>query len=130
MEGHLHRVPITNDCEIQSTVFGPESFTPDNKPLVGPDPSLNGFFHACGFSSSGMMLGGGTGNQIAIWLDEGCPTLDMFGMDISRFTPSSVINDKFVRDKVSEGYAKKYAVTFPFDEPLAGRNFKKSGLHD
>lgn len=62
MEGHLHRVPISNECEIQSTVFCPESFTPDNKPLVGPDPSLNGFFHACGFSSSGMMLGGGVGN--------------------------------------------------------------------
>lgn len=111
-------------------MFGPESFTPDNKPLVGPDPSLNGFFHACGFSSSGMMLGGGVGNQIAIWLDEGSPKLDMFAHDITRFTPSSVLNDKFIRDKVSEGYANKYKIAFPHDEPLAGRNFKKSGLHD
>jgi len=42
---------------------------------------------------------------VAIWLDEGSPKLDMFGMDITRFTPSSVTNDKFVRDKVSEGYS-------------------------
>ena len=33
------------------------------QPLLGEDPRVRGFFHGCGFNSSGMMLGGGCGYQ-------------------------------------------------------------------
>ena len=35
MEGALQRVPAIADVGVQSTVCGPESFTPDHKPLLG-----------------------------------------------------------------------------------------------
>jgi hypothetical protein len=54
----------------------------------------------------------------------------MFAHDITRFSKSSVANDKWVTDKVSEGYSKKYRINFPHDESLAGRSHKKSGIHD
>ncbi len=49
---------------------------------MGPDPDVRGYYHCCGFNSSGIMLGGGCGNQIAKWIVNGQPDLDMFGFDI------------------------------------------------
>lgn len=51
LEGHIKRCPLIAETGIQSTVCGPESFTPDHKALIGPDPNVNGFFYAAGFNS-------------------------------------------------------------------------------
>ena len=37
-EGALNRVPCLEKIGIKSNVCGPESFTPDHKPLLGEDP--------------------------------------------------------------------------------------------
>ena len=60
LAGHMQRCPVIEETGIKSTVCGPESFTPDHKPLMGPHPGVRGFYHACGFNSMGMMLGGGS----------------------------------------------------------------------
>lgn len=80
--GAVHRVPILERIGIKSTVCGPESFTPDHKPVLGEDPFVRGFFHGCGFNSAGMMLGGGCGRELARWIVHGRPQLDMYGYDI------------------------------------------------
>ena len=36
LDGHLQRCPSIESVGIKSTICGPESFTPDHKPLVGP----------------------------------------------------------------------------------------------
>ena len=56
--GHIQRCPAIEHTGIQSTVCGPESFTPDHKPLVGPQPGVRGLWQSCGFNSMGMMLSG------------------------------------------------------------------------
>ena len=38
LEAHINRVPAVGEVGIQSTVCGPESFTPDHKPLMGECP--------------------------------------------------------------------------------------------
>jgi glycine/D-amino acid oxidase-like deaminating enzyme len=35
IEGAVRRVPAIGEAGVQSTVCGPESFTPDHKPLLG-----------------------------------------------------------------------------------------------
>lgn len=35
IKGSVNRVPIIEETGIKSTVCGPESFTPDHKPLLG-----------------------------------------------------------------------------------------------
>ncbi len=92
MTGHIQRCPAIEATGIQSTVCGPESFTPDHKPLVGPQPGVRGFWQArsrpisvpslpssgrsrrvggarvrqaCGFNSMGMMMSGGIGQELA-----------------------------------------------------------------
>lgn len=36
--------PIMNEIGLKSHICGPESFTPDHKPLLGEDPRLGGTY--------------------------------------------------------------------------------------
>ncbi|XP_053775003.1 sarcosine dehydrogenase, mitochondrial isoform X6 [Desmodus rotundus] len=130
IEGAINRVPVLAKTGVKSTVCGPESFTPDHKPLMGEAPELRGFFLGCGFNSAGMMLGGGCGQELAHWIVHGRPEKDMYGYDIRRFHHSLTDHRRWVRERSHESYAKNYSVVFPHDEPLAGRNMRRDPLHE
>uniref|UniRef100_A0A673XPB7 Sarcosine dehydrogenase n=1 Tax=Salmo trutta TaxID=8032 RepID=A0A673XPB7_SALTR len=106
-----------------------QSFTADHKPLMGEAPEVRGFFLGCGFNSAGMMLGGGCGRELAHWIIHGRPEKDMYGYDIRRFHHSLTDNNKWIRERSHESYAKNYSVVFPFDEPLASRNMRTDPFH-
>uniref|UniRef100_A0A8C8DZB8 Sarcosine dehydrogenase, mitochondrial n=1 Tax=Oryzias sinensis TaxID=183150 RepID=A0A8C8DZB8_9TELE len=129
IEGAINRVPVLEQTGIKSTVCGPESFTADHKPLMGEAPEVRGFFLGCGFNSAGMMLGGGCGRELAHWIIYGRPERDMYGYDIRRFHHSLTDNNRWIRERSHESYAKNYSVVFPFDEPLASRNMRKDPFH-
>ena len=57
----MDRFPALDDVGIRQFFCGPESFTPDNGPLLGEVPELRGFFAACGLNSLGILLSGGVG---------------------------------------------------------------------
>lgn len=128
LEGHIKRVPSLENTGIAHTVCGPESFTPDHKALVGPT-KVDGFWLSCGYNSAGIMLSGGCGQQLAEWIVNGSPSLDMFGYDPNRM-PSGEKPRKWLRDRSHEAYAKNYAVVFPHDQPLAGRQLKKGPFYN
>ncbi|XP_037949767.1 sarcosine dehydrogenase, mitochondrial [Teleopsis dalmanni] len=121
--------PTYGKYGVKSTVCGPESFTPDHKPLMGPDMNVAGLYHSCGFNSAGMMFGGGCGEQIAQWVLNGKPDLPMFGFDLRRFTANQSKATQWIREKSHESYAKNYSMVFKYDQPLAGRNFQIDPLH-
>ncbi|XP_063066842.1 sarcosine dehydrogenase, mitochondrial [Engraulis encrasicolus] len=129
IEGAVNRVPALEQTGIKSTVCGPESFTADHKPLMGEAPEVRGFFLGCGFNSAGMMLGGGCGRELAHWIIHGRPEKDMYGYDIRRFHHSLTDNNRWIRERSHESYAKNYSVVFPFDEPLASRNMRTDPFH-
>ncbi|KAF4520494.1 hypothetical protein B566_EDAN004745 [Ephemera danica] len=129
VRGAVQLAPLLETTGIKSTVCGPESFTPDHKPLLGEDPSIRGFFYGCGFNSSGMMLGGGCGEQLAQWIIHGRPELHMYAYDIRRYTLEQRRNVEWARERSHEAYAKNYSIVFPHDEPLAGRNLKQDPFH-
>ncbi|XP_053329646.1 sarcosine dehydrogenase, mitochondrial isoform X2 [Spea bombifrons] len=130
IQGAVNRVPALEKTGIKSTVCGPESFTADHKPLLGESPEVRGFFLGCGFNSAGMMLGGGCGKELAHWIIHGRPEKDMYGYDIRRFHHSLTNQNRWIRERSHESYAKNYSVVFPYDEPLAGRNMRKDPLHE
>uniref|UniRef100_A0A8C5PTM3 Sarcosine dehydrogenase n=1 Tax=Leptobrachium leishanense TaxID=445787 RepID=A0A8C5PTM3_9ANUR len=130
INGAINRVPALEKTGIKSTVCGPESFTADHKPLLGEAPEVRGFFLGCGFNSAGMMLGGGCGKELAHWIIHGRPEKDMYGYDIRRFHHSLTNNNRWIRERSHESYAKNYSVVFLYDEPLAGRNMRKDPLHE
>ncbi|XP_066993512.2 sarcosine dehydrogenase, mitochondrial isoform X2 [Anabrus simplex] len=130
MRGAVNLVPVFETAGIKSTVCGPESFTPDHKPLLGEDPRLHGLYHSCGYNSAGMMLGGGCGEQMAQWIINGRPDLHLFSYDIRRFTSEQTKNEAWINERSHESYAKNYSIVFPNDQPLAGRNLYRDPFHE
>ena len=60
--------PALVDAPIRRLVNGPESFTVDGRPLVGPVEGVDGLFLACAMNSSGVTFSGMVGHSVADWL--------------------------------------------------------------
>ena len=131
LENGMKRVPIIEETGIKTEVCGPESFTADHKPLMGPVPEFTdkSLFVGAGFNSAGIMLSGGCGQQLSQWIINGYPDLDVFGYDIQRFHPDLTNNDDWIDERSHESYAKNYSIVFPNDEPLASRDMRTSPIH-
>ena len=61
LETAMARVPVTLEAGIKKFFCGPESFTPDLRPIVGEAPELKNYFVAAGLNSIGILTGGGIG---------------------------------------------------------------------
>lgn len=122
--------PAFGEAGIRCTICGPETFTPDHKPIIGADPRLIGLFHNCGYNSAGMMFSGGCGEQLAEWIVHGRPEFYMYNFDIRRFTSNQMSNAEYTIERCHEAYAENYAAVFAHNQPLAGRKFKIDSLHD
>lgn len=130
VKGAEQLCPAFGTAGIRSTICGPESFTPDHKPIMGPDPRMIGLFHNCGFNSAGMMFGGGCAEQLAHWIVSGRPALDMHKYDVRRFVPQQFANTTWATERCHEAYAMNYSMVLENDQPLAGRNLMLSPLHE
>ena len=62
--------PALADAPIRRLVNGPESFTADGRPLVGPVEGVEGLYLACAMNSSGVTFSGMAGHSIADWLED------------------------------------------------------------
>ena len=65
LERAMSRVPITAEVGMKKFFCGPESFTPDLRPIVGEAPELKNYFVAAGLNSVGVLTGGGLGRVLA-----------------------------------------------------------------
>lgn len=129
LKGGQELCPTLGEAGVKTTICGPETFTPDHKPILGPDPRCDGLFHSCGFNSAGMMFGGGCGEQLAHWIIHGRPEFHMFAYDIRRFTVGQREDISWVKQRSHESIARNYSMVFVNDQPLAGRNFKHDPFH-
>ena len=57
--------PALRDAPIRRFINGPESFTPDGKPLVGAVDEVEGLYVACAMNSAGVTYSGMVGHTIA-----------------------------------------------------------------
>jgi hypothetical protein len=76
-----------------------------------------------------LYITGGSGEQLAKWIVNGKPDLDMYGWDIRRFPSKLTPNKTWLKERSHESYAKNYSIVFSHDEPLAGRNMRRDPLH-
>ena len=60
LEDAMQRVPSSLNIGAKKLFCGPESFTPDNGPIVGEAPELKNYYVAAGLNSVGILTGGGT----------------------------------------------------------------------
>jgi glycine cleavage system aminomethyltransferase T/glycine/D-amino acid oxidase-like deaminating enzyme len=117
--GAVRRVPAMHEAGITRLINGPEGFTPDNEFILG-ESTVRGLFVAAGFSAHGIAGAGGLGRQLAHWIVNGEPELDLWTMDIRRFG-SQYRSRAYTLARATEVYATYYDIHYPFEERQSGR---------
>jgi len=125
----VERVPVLATAGIQTFFNGPESFTPDDRYILGEAPELDHFFVAAGFNSVGIQSAGGAGMMLAEWMDSGNAPIDLWDVDIRRMQPFQA-NRSYLKSRVSETLGLLYADHFPYRQVETARNVRQSPVHD
>ena len=86
IETAIARVPAFGEVGVKKVYNGAIAYTPDGSPIVGPAWDVPNFWLNEGHSF-GVTAAGGAGWQLAEWIVEGEPTIDMLGVDPRRFGP-------------------------------------------
>jgi 4-methylaminobutanoate oxidase (formaldehyde-forming) len=97
----VDRVPLLAKAGIQLFFNGPESFTPDNRYLLGETPEVKNLFSACGFNSIGILSSGGVGKVMADWIRDGQAPVELTDVDVRR-TAVFQTNRKYLYDRTTE----------------------------
>lgn len=129
LEKAAHRVPRFGEVGIRTFFNGPESFTPDDRYLLGEAPELPGFFVASGFNSIGIQSSGGAGKVLADWIVDGHPPMDLWDVDIRRVMPFQR-NRAYLRERTVETLGLLYAMHWPYRQVETARGARRSPLHD
>jgi glycine cleavage system T protein len=129
MEQAIVRIPALETAPVRRHVNGPESFTPDNRYMLGEAPELRNFFVAAGFNSVGIASAAGAGKALAEWIVGGEPSMDLWDVDIRRFMPFQG-NRRYLRERTTEVVGLLYAMHWPFRQPETARGVRRSVLHD
>ncbi|MEM8838139.1 MAG: FAD-dependent oxidoreductase [Pseudomonadota bacterium] len=121
IETAIARVPAFGEVGIKKVYNGAICYTPDGSPVIGPAWNLKNFWLNEGHSF-GVTAAGGAGWQLAEWIVEGEPTIDMMGVDPRRFGPD--LPEGYLREKNEEAYSNVFTVHYPDEERAAGRPLK------
>ncbi len=126
----LARIPCLTETGVRTFFCGPESFTADVKPLIGPAPELDGYFVAAGLNSLGILSGGGVGSVVAQWIVDGVPPVDTAHIAVDR-TASYETSRRFRAERTTEQLGVLFGdAVWPSWKPSTGRNIRRSVLHD
>jgi dimethylglycine dehydrogenase len=120
-------VPALEHCGIKDIVNGPISYTPDGTPLIGPAWGKHGLWLNEGHSF-GITAAGGAGWQLAEWIVEGEPGIDMLAVDPRRFGPYT--SKRYTVTKNEETYRNVFTIHFPDEERHDARPAKTSPVYD
>jgi glycine cleavage system aminomethyltransferase T/glycine/D-amino acid oxidase-like deaminating enzyme len=129
LERAMSRVPITVEVGMKKLFCGPESFTPDLRPIVGEAPELAGYFVAAGLNSIGVLTGGGLGRVLAHWIVTGRPDVDVTGFNIDRLHPTQA-NPEYRRQRTVESLGMVYKCHYPFMSLQTARGVRRSPFHE
>jgi 4-methylaminobutanoate oxidase (formaldehyde-forming) len=126
----LDRIPSLADVGVRLFFCGPESFTPDVHPMLGPAPELDGYFVAAGLNSLGILLGGGVGNVTAQWIVDGVPPVDITGYAVDRAALHET-SRRFRAERTVEQLGVLFGdAAWPSWKPTTARDVRRSVLHD
>jgi dimethylglycine dehydrogenase len=123
IEAAIARVPAFGEVGVKKVYNGAIAYTPDGGPIVGPAWGLRNFWLNEGHSF-GVTAAGGAGWQLAEWIVEGEPSVDMMGADPRRFGPYA--SRGYLKRKNEEAYAAVFAVHYPDEERGAARPLRQT----
>ena len=116
-------MPAFGEAGVKKVYNGAIAYTPDGSPIVGPAPGLRNFWLNEGHSF-GVTAAGGAGWQLAEWIVEGEPSIDMLGVDPRRF--GAYADKGYLVAKNEEAYAKVFTIHYPDEERVAARPLRQT----
>ena len=127
IEWAMHRVPIFGELGVKKVYNGAIAYTPDGNPIIGPAWDVPNFWLNEGHSF-GITAAGGAGWQLAEWIVDGEPTIDMLGVDPRRY--GSYTTQSFLKVKNEEAYANVFTTHYPDEEREEGRPLRTAPCYD
>jgi dimethylglycine dehydrogenase len=127
VEAAGRRVPALENCGVKDVVNGPIAYTPDGSPLIGPAWNVRNLWLNEGHSF-GITAAGGAGWQLAEWIVEGEPGIDMLAVDPRRF--GAYAGRGYLVAKNEETYRNVFTIHFPDEERPDARPAKTSPVYD
>lgn len=124
----IRRTPVIETAGIRSLVNGAIPYSADADFVMGKAPELDNFFVATGFLY-GIAAGGGAGKMMAEWILEGRPSLDLWPLDVRRFSFHHRTRH-FMYPRAVELYGHHYKLTPPRTEHISARGVRRSPLHE
>ena len=127
IEAALARVPAFGEVGFKQVYNGAIAYTPDGNPIIGPAWDKDNFWLSEGHSF-GITAAGGAGWQLAEWIIEGEPTIDMLGVEPRRF--GNYVTKDYLIEKTEEAYSHVFVTHFPDEEREAGRPLKTAPCYE
>ena len=127
IEGAIHRVPAFGEVGVKKVYNGAICYTPDGNPIVGPAWGLKNFWINEGHSF-GITAAGGAGWQLAEWIIDGEPTIDMLGVEPRRY--GDYATKTYLKAKNEEAYSHVFIVHYPDEERPAARPLRTAPCYD
>jgi sarcosine dehydrogenase len=121
------RTPCIEQAGIRTLLNGPIPYSADADFVMGRVPELDNYFVATGFLY-GIAAGGGAGKMMAEWMLEGRPSLDLWPLDVRRFSFHHTTRH-FMDTRMVELYAHHYKLAAPGSEKMTARGIRRSPLH-
>jgi 4-methylaminobutanoate oxidase (formaldehyde-forming) len=121
------RTPCIEKAGIRTLINGPIPYSADADFVMGRVPELDNYFVATGFLY-GIAAGGGAGKMMAEWMLEGRPSLDLWPLDVRRFSFHHTTRH-FMDTRMVELYAHHYKLAAPGSEKMTARGIRRSPLH-
>lgn len=119
---------VVNEVGIRQVINGPIPYSADGDFVMGWAPNLDNLMLSTGFLY-GIAAGGGAGEMIAEWILDGRPSLDLWPLDVRRFSPHHATR-AFMYPRAVERYAHHYKMRYPGQEAEAARQLRLSPLYD
>ena len=129
LERAIERVPVLARTGIATWFNGPESFTPDDRYLLGETAEVRDLFVACGFNSIGIQSSGGAGKVLAEWIRDRRVPMDMPGVEVRRMHPVQGTR-RYLADRTRESLGLLYAMHWPHRQPETARGVRRTAFHD
>ena len=118
IEAAMARVPAFAEVGMKQVYNGAIAYTPDGNPIIGPAWDVDNFWLSEGHSF-GITAAGGGGWQLAEWIVDGEPTVDMLGVEPRRF--GDYATREYLVEKNEEAYENVFVIHYPDEERAAGR---------
>ena len=127
IEAAIARVPAFGEVGVKRVYNGAIAYTPDGSPIIGPAWGLRNFWLNEGHSF-GVTAAGGAGWQLAHWMIEGEPSIDMLGVEPRRF--GDYANAAYLHAKNEEAYANVFIIHYPDEERPAARPLRTAPCYE